>query len=698
MVQFPRLNKRIEVDLVNLSVTGLGFLSNLDFEVKDRERVVVEASGSEGLVSQFEGEVKRAVVSGRQDVLRRGLLPRASRRTRTWCASSTATASAGCGCGTSARREFRCWISSGSSARWARAAAGCAARSSARPRGNTRSAAASWLRRCAIAIFAAIAALASQAETMKLPFEQLTPLSKLELRCISDQRELQIPVPERWRVKRAVVHLRYTVSANLVPDSSTLVVKMRNEPIAQARLNPQAPDVKMGVEIPTELLEAGYNPLVIAVSQHAKKDQCENPCTPDLWTNVSLRESYVEMEYDLKPLPKELSAISTHVFDPRLMPEGEVNIVVADMSAPNASLAGIVASGVARRFDYRRVNFTVSRAPKPGVDNVLVGKRAFVQTVAGTRGANLASAIKGGYLKILPMVKADGSADPTHALLLLSGEDDNATRLAAITFSNISFRFPGSDELNAFDFALPSVSQYSGRETIAADATYALKTLNFPTQSWVGLNPGERTITFRLPPDFHIRPNQHAKLLLNFSYGVGLKNDSSFNVSVNGRGVRAVRLDSATGTFIENYELNIPTYVFQPGTQHHLVRRAPEFRRAAVRPAAARRALLHALRELVDQLPADAALRRDAEDRALHALGLPAHALAGRARGLRVAGGQGRAHARRGVEPGGARDAAQRLPALRPHVHARQAHGAGRDPGGGHLRHHRAATCAPPRR
>src|SRR6185436_8705905 len=49
-------------------------------------------------------------------------------------------------------------------------------------------------------------------------------------------------------------------------------------------------------------------------------------------------------------------------------------------------------------------------------------------------------------------------------------------------------------------------------------------------------------------------------------YGVGLKNDSSFNVSVNGRGVRAVRLDSPTGTFIENYELSIPTYVFQPGS------------------------------------------------------------------------------------------------------------------------------------
>src|SRR6185436_9057651 len=317
-------------------------------------------------------------------------------------------------------------------------------------------------------------------------------------------------------------------------------------------------------ELPVDRLEPGYNPIAIAVSQHSKKDQCENPCTPDLWTNVSLRDSYVEMDFDLRALPRELSAISTHVFDPRLMPGGNVHIVLPDMSAGSATLAGIVASGVARRFDYRRVSFTVGRALKPGVDNVVVGKRAFVQGIA--RNANLGAAIKGGYLKILPMVAADGGADNQHALLLLSGEDDAATKLAAITFSNISFRFTGSDELNAFDFALPSVSQYSGRETISTDTTYQLKTLNFPTQSWVGLNPGERNITFRLPPDFHIRPNQSAKLLMNFSYGVGLKNDSSFNVSVNGRGVRAVRLDSASGTFIENYELNIPTYVFRPGS------------------------------------------------------------------------------------------------------------------------------------
>ena len=565
MVQFPRMRKRVSVDLVDLSVTGLSFKVDLGFEVKDRERVLIEAAGAEGLVSHFEGEVKRARREhGRTFCGVQFLSPEQSYAdlvrfvygdSRRWLAVWDMRSR-----GTPLFDLFWQLGRMGLRGSWV-----CGAIVA---RASWHYAKECWRRgrKAVVALAAAAVAFASQAETMRLPFEQLTSLRKLELRCIADQREIQVPVPERWSVKRASIHLRYTVSANLVPESSALVVKVRGEPIAQARLNPQAPEVKLGVQIPPVLLAAGYNPISFEVAQHASKNQCESPCTPDLWTNISLRESYVEMEYDLKPLPRELSALSTHVFDPRLMPAGEVHIVVPDFNAPSASLAGIVASGVARRFDYRRVGFTVSRALKPGVDNVVVGKRSFVQLVPGAKEAKLASAIRGGYLKLLPMVAADGSPDPAHAMLLLSGEDDAATKLAAITFSNISFRFPGSDELNAFDFGLPQVSQYSGRETIATDTMYTLKTLNFPTQSWVGLNPGERSITFRLPPDFHIRPNQHAKLLMNFSYGVGLKNDSSFNVSVNGRGVRAVRLDSATGTFIENYELNIPTYVFQPGS------------------------------------------------------------------------------------------------------------------------------------
>ncbi len=420
------------------------------------------------------------------------------------------------------------------------------------------------MKKAAIALAITLAAAASAlAETIRVPLRSLTALAEMELRCVSDQREIQVPLPERWDLKRLVLHLRYTVSTNLIPESSQLVVRMRGQPVAQTRLNPLAPEVKLGVDIPVKLLEPGYNPLVFQVAQHFSKNQCEAPCSPDLWTSVNLAESYLEMEFDWKAVPTELSSLSSFVFDPRLMPGGHVHLVTEDDSATSATLAGIVASGIARRFDFRRVGFSVSREPRPGMDNVLIGKRAFAARILG---ADAVRAAKGGYLKVLPMKTAAGEKDPTRAMLVVTGETDPAVKIAAITFTNVSFKFPGTDELEAFEFKLPEVQQYSGRETIRTDTVYTLRTLNFPTHSFVGINPGPKGITFRLPPDFHIRPNQYAKLNLNFSYGAGLKAGSSFNIAVNGRGVRAVGLDSASGNFIDGYKLDIPTYVFKPGT------------------------------------------------------------------------------------------------------------------------------------
>src|SRR5262249_41945356 len=119
--------------------------------------------------------------------------------------------------------------------------------------------------------------------------------------------------------------------------------------------------------------------------QHYSRKECELPCSPDLWTNIDLRESYIEAEYDLRPIPKELSALSSFVFDPRIMPKGRVHLVTEDLAARTVTTAGIVASGIARRYDYRKVEFSVGRTFKPGVDNVLVGKRAFAEKMLGAR-------------------------------------------------------------------------------------------------------------------------------------------------------------------------------------------------------------------------------------------------------------------------------------------------------------------------
>ena len=64
MVQFPRMRHRCEVKLIDLSLSGLSFSCNIDFDIKDRERIIVEAAGVDGLVNYFEAEIARAKAHG----------------------------------------------------------------------------------------------------------------------------------------------------------------------------------------------------------------------------------------------------------------------------------------------------------------------------------------------------------------------------------------------------------------------------------------------------------------------------------------------------------------------------------------------------------------------------------------------------------------------------------------------------------
>lgn len=66
MVQFPRVQQRVEVELIDLSLAGIGFSGKFDFDIKDRERVIIEAASADGLISYFESEIMRGIA--REDI------------------------------------------------------------------------------------------------------------------------------------------------------------------------------------------------------------------------------------------------------------------------------------------------------------------------------------------------------------------------------------------------------------------------------------------------------------------------------------------------------------------------------------------------------------------------------------------------------------------------------------------------------
>jgi cellulose synthase operon protein B len=426
----------------------------------------------------------------------------------------------------------------------------------------------------ALVVGALLAHTAASADTIELPLQKFTASPSLEMRCLSGAQSLSIPVPERWDVTRAILRLRYTTSNNMLPDLSQMVVRVNGEIVSQMKLDNTAPGVAKEIQIPASLLRAGYNTFTFQVAQHYQRNQCEQPCAPDLWTAISVQQSTLQMDYDMRPIPLRLGEAAGWAFDPKQFPAVSVNLV-SDTSTPESvTMAAMAASGIARRLDYRKVMFTHSDDIRQGMDNVLIGTQAFVSGVLTRYGIPLETG-EGGLLKVFYVPKKDGSKDGLHALIVVTGKQAKELKIAAETFANMSLPYPGTDEMRTLGFSMPDISMYSGREELVPDKVYQFNTLGMASASFLGFN-GTATakgftnptadISFRLPPDFLIKQNQYAKVSLNFSYGSGMRQDSALSMSLNGRQIRDIHLDSPSGNYLENYRIDIPTYMFKPGT------------------------------------------------------------------------------------------------------------------------------------
>jgi hypothetical protein len=170
--------------------------------------------------------------------------------------------------------------------------------------------------------------------------------------------------------------------------------------------------------------------------------------------------------------------------------------------------------------------------------------------------------------------KVEGEVDSRHALILITGADAKPLKIAAQTFANMSLSYPGTRELHAYEFSMPDISMYGGRQVLSSDKVYDFNSMGMSSSSFYGFSgkPSKRgyigsgsELSFRLPPDFLIKQNQYAKLVLNFAYGAGMRSDSTISLSVNEKQVRDIHLDNASGNYIEGYKIDLPTYLFKPG-------------------------------------------------------------------------------------------------------------------------------------
>lgn len=409
-----------------------------------------------------------------------------------------------------------------------------------------------------ILLFALLTVSSADAQenlNFSVPVSKLAPVNTTTLRGISNAYTLKIPIPNRWAVKKAVLHFSYVNSTALLQNRSRLVVWLNERPLAQITLSPTLPEGKVAVSLPANLLKHGYNDLAFSVSQHYTAD-CEDPSSPELWTTLEFDRSFIDFEIAMKTVPLYLSSVSDFLFDPRMFTDNMVNIVIEDISKDKIETAAVVASGIALRFDYRPVKFTLSRTLKYGYDNIVIGNKGFVSHISGDRSLD----DNGAFLKIMPLQE-----DIKHALIIVQGDSVESIKKAAHALSVITFPFPKAQSMRIDNIKNLPKAPPAGKGILIPGYEYGFREIGFSTINFKGMWNNPAILEIRLPSDIFSKPNLYATFSLHLAYGSGMRKDSVLNIHVNGKFTSSIYLNNPQGATFKDYRIDIPLDLFRPG-------------------------------------------------------------------------------------------------------------------------------------
>jgi len=390
-------------------------------------------------------------------------------------------------------------------------------------------------------------------KTLYLP--QVTSADNVTLRSITDYYEVSVPIPNRWDVKRVVITFDYSNSISITEKRSQLLVTCDDIPLAQIRLTPASPEGRATISLPKSVLTPGYHRLRFSVIQHFG-DECEDPFSPELWTTLKLKAAKITYFYEAKKIPVSLSRLDEY-FDPKDPEPVKVNIVMEGLNSEIINIALAGATSVAVRYVYKPVTFIVSDQVQPRMDNIIIGKRQFVAEVLGP-AAKTELVDSNIFMTRVP-------DSPDHLAIILTGATNEEIKTAALALASLNFPFPNSRKARIKKVDFPTFDAFTGKRLITPGVEYSFLELGLHTTVFKGMGSHRKNITFRLPSDLHILPNQYASVYLHLAYGAGLRQDSSLILYLNDIPVTSIHLKNPDGEVFESYKIAIPTYMFRPG-------------------------------------------------------------------------------------------------------------------------------------
>ncbi len=362
---------------------------------------------------------------------------------------------------------------------------------------------------------------------------------------------------EDWDFTRpAILELRFSHSPILKRDLSTLTVAMNGSPVDSFHLDKtNQTDAYAAISIPARLLRGGMNVLTLTVKMRSDlEDLCDDVHNPALWTLLD-RESTLTVHYEERKVIPDLAGFPKDYANPDLLygkDEERVHAVIMVPPEPSAAewdaLAGLTTL-LGQSIGLGRGEFRVimgGRAEATTLASrhiVLIGSLAFLRPF--TSGAwslpiplDAVAREPAGYL-----MEFASPFNPARRLLVVTGRDDEAIRLAAEHLKTPLSVSGLKGPVASFDKP-PTVTM---PEAEWSEAAFVVRLVDLKLSDMILRGKFYHSVNFTVPNPFVGKIKEGAFLRLAMSHSeLLLPQSSSLLVKVNGEPVKSIRLTRDT--------------------------------------------------------------------------------------------------------------------------------------------------------
>lgn len=391
------------------------------------------------------------------------------------------------------------------------------------------------------------------------------------------QRDVVFNVSPSVALNGATLTVRMT-NSNVLIKRSQVSVLLNDKVVAQLPLAREEAFIEAKIVLDPGDFKPGINKLSFAAAQHYTL-QCEDPVAPELWSEIDLKHSSIDLSWQRQPMTARLSQLDD-LFAYGVGGTHRLRVLLPD-AKPDAALmasAGMVVQRVAQAQKFIQPDVqaaALSSFPQPLASRENESDWLFAPTAMGKEDAVLVGTVE----QLKPYVTArvldqvtDGfvglypsPADPTRFLMLISGRDETELQRAATAISVINFPFADDTSMLVRSIDLPDNFRPASHPPIGTEREYSFADFGFKDKLFVGRRHAGVELNIPVPGDYYVTEGTQLRLGLDFGYSNGLRADSSLNIFLNDRLLQSIPLDDERGIGYRDFGIYIDFRELQSG-------------------------------------------------------------------------------------------------------------------------------------